>query len=175
MPANVTLEHASNHLDITATIVELTGAKPVGPPLDGLSLVPALGPSPIAPEEWRAYQFSEFFGDELTWWKVRFPGNKTEVHWWCDGPGGATYQVGTPEVFFYGEAADPWELVNLVGGVNGTAAGRALLDATLPLAAGLGVCSGAECSAAPRRAPNATQPLKCYVVTPVHAPGTLYD
>ena len=178
VPANSTLEHASTHIDITATIVELAGAAPVGPPLDGLSLVAALGPAPVAPAAWRDYQFSEFFGGELTWWKVRFPANKSEVHWWCDGPGADKFSAGTAEVFFYGTAADPWELTNLAG-VSGTAAGRALLDATLPLAAALGVCGGDRCNRAPRVAPNASQPLKCYTLTSLPAgeaaEGALYD
>jgi hypothetical protein len=86
--------------------------------------------------------------------------------------------VGTAEVFFYDSAADPWELTNLVG-PNGTAVGRALLAATMPLAAAMGVCKGAECNNAPRVAPNASQPLKCYVTNalpPEEAvEGALYD
>jgi N-acetylglucosamine-6-sulfatase len=166
LPANTTLAHASTHVDITATIVELAGAVPVGAPLDGKSLVGALGPAPVAPADWREYQFSEFFGGSLTWWKVRYPANQSEFHWWCDGPGGATFPVGTPEVFFYGN--DTWELTDLAG-VNGTAAGIDLVHATLPLAAALGVCGGDECNRAPRVAPNATQPLKCYTLTPLEA------
>lgn len=176
VPHNVSLEHATTHIDISATIVELAGATPVGPPLDGKSLVPVLSAAPPAPEAWRAYQFSEFFGAELTWWKVRFPANKTEVHWWCSGSGADEYSVGTAEVFFYD--ADPWELTDLVG-AGGTPAGRTLLRATLPLMAGLGSCGGTDCNAAPRRAPNATQPLKCYVLTAYDegtaTDGVLYD
>jgi hypothetical protein len=41
----------------------IAGAKPVGPPLDGLSFAAALTADPVPPSEWREFQFSEYFGD----------------------------------------------------------------------------------------------------------------
>jgi hypothetical protein len=45
-------------------LVPITAAaKVAGPPLDGLSFAPALTSTPVAPSDWREYQFSEYFGD----------------------------------------------------------------------------------------------------------------
>ena len=71
LPGRV-LPHPTNHLDITATIVELAGAiatpNPAGPltapALDGLSFLSDLShsapPSQLA-DMWRQHSFSEFF------------------------------------------------------------------------------------------------------------------
>lgn len=78
------------------------------------------------------------------------------------------FTVGSPEVFFF-NASDPWELTNLAG-ARGTDPGRSLLHKTMPLAAFMGSCSGLECSGGLPPSPppiNATQPLQCYIITPV--------
>ena len=49
VPAGAVLQYATTHIDITATIVELAGATPVGPELDGLSFAAAFSASPPAP------------------------------------------------------------------------------------------------------------------------------
>ena len=132
IPANTTLLHPTNHLDITATVVELAGATPVGPPLDGKSFAGALTAAPVPPEQWRTFSFTEHFGNANTWWHLRRPlaGDRTEFTHWCGG--------GDEEVFDMD--ADPWELRNVADG-----AGAALAKRELPLAATLGSCSGASC------------------------------
>ena len=70
----------TTHLDITATILDLTGTMdgPATPSnLDGQSFAPALRDTAAAsklrdmPELWRDFSFSEFFMDNVTWWNVR--------------------------------------------------------------------------------------------------------
>ena len=142
--------------------MDLAGATAKGEPLDGKSLRPGLGVNPIDPVLWRDYQFSEFFGGSMTWWKIRYPFNQTELHWWCDGKGKTGYTAGASEVFFYN--SDSWELTNLAG-QNGTAAGNKFFHDTLPLAVGMGSCKGAECSSSPFAARINDPPLQCYQLT----------
>ena len=137
LPENITLLHPTTHIDITATVVDLAGATPKGSPLDGKSFRQVLTANPPPPQSFRNFTFTEHFGQDLTWWKVRFPFEGFEMHWWC---------TNTPEVF--DTNADPWELTNLAG-VNGTARGNAILNATLPLAAWMGQCKGEQCNTLP--------------------------
>ena len=140
--ANTTLLHPTNHLDITATIVELAGAAPVGPPLDGLSFAADLGPSPGAPAAWRDFSFTEHFSNALTWQAIRRPlaAPRTKFTLWCGDD--------TMEVFDLD--ADAWEMVNTAAG-----AGAALAARELALAVTLGQCSGAQCSSpAPGKVPK---------------------
>jgi arylsulfatase A-like enzyme len=82
VPAGAELLYPTNHLDITATVVELAGATVSGPPLDGLSFAAALGPSPPAPEAWRSFSFTEHFENANTWWEIRRPlaADRTKFH-----------------------------------------------------------------------------------------------
>ena len=150
VPAGASLLYPTAHIDVTATIVELTGATPVGPPLDGLSFASAFSATPPAPADWRPFQFSEHHCDGLTWRKVRRPlaaaGNLT-YNMWCDG---------TEEVFDL--AADPWELRN---SVNGAGAATAASDGGV--AAFLWSCKGPECNHPP--AGGKAKPFPCYNVT----------
>lgn len=73
VPAGSILRYPTNHIDMTATIVELGGATPKGPPLDGLSFAAAFSTNPPAPEDWRDFQFSEHHCGDLTWRKIRRP------------------------------------------------------------------------------------------------------
>lgn len=150
IPPNVTLDHPTTHVDMTATIVDLAGATPVGPPLDGLSFRGALSATPIPPQQWRNFSFSEYFGLQDTWFGVRRPldGDQYKFHWWC---------TGTPEVFDI--AADPWELANLAGQ---TPRGSALANQSLPIATALHACAGANCSAPIAMNPVPPMPLECY-------------
>merc|ERR1711969_357246 len=86
----------TTHLDITATILELTGTTdgPATPSnLDGLSFAPALKGTAAAsklrdtPELWRDFSFSEFFMNDVTWWNVRTVNSthKFSYHYWCQG------------------------------------------------------------------------------------------
>lgn len=160
---NSQLAHASTHIDITATIAQLAGAVPANGRLEGKSLVTAPGAEPEEAEAWRSYQFAE----NGRFWKIRYPGNKTEMHWYCDGDGAAGIaQVGTPNVFDL--ATDKWELHNLVG-PGGTAEGDLMLASALPLAAGMAACRGSACNDAPRLAPDPVEPLPCYRITPARA------
>lgn len=147
IPPNSTLLHPTNHLDITATVVELAGATPKGPPLDGKSFVGALGPSPIAPADWRDFSFTEHFENDVTWQAIRRPLDtpRTKFHLWCDS---------TMEV--YNLDTDQWELVNMVEGVEGAK----IAAKELPLAVFLGKCSGQECSAPTPETPK-NKPLAC--------------
>jgi N-acetylglucosamine-6-sulfatase len=134
LPANTTLLHPTTHIDITATVVDLAGATPVGPPLDGKSFRGILTANPPSPQSFRNFTFSEHFGGDLTWWKIRFPFEGTEMHWWC---------TNTPEVF--DTNVDPWELTNLAS----TPRGSEILNATLPLTVWMGKCKGVQCNTAP--------------------------
>ena len=82
VPAGAELLYPTNHLDITATVVDLAGATVSGPPLDGLSFAAALGPSPPAPEAWRSFSFTEHFENANTWWEIRRPlaADRTKFH-----------------------------------------------------------------------------------------------
>ena len=77
VPQGVVSKLPTTHLDITATILELTGttqgrATPAN--LDGLSFAAALEDTAAAaqlrstPEMWRDFSFSEFFSNQITWW-----------------------------------------------------------------------------------------------------------
>jgi len=156
IPDDTTLLHPTNHLDITATLVELTGAQPVGPALDGKSFASALTSNPIPPEKWRNFSFSEYFQNFDTWWKIRWAlsdgslTQNTAFHWWCTDQG---------EVFDL--ASDPWELTNLV---RVTERGNAIRDKSLPLAVFLGSCSGPTCSTPTPVTPIPPIPLQCRLV-----------
>lgn len=150
IPANTTLDHPATHIDTTVTVLDLAGVTPTGPPLDGLSYKAALSATPLPASAWRNFSFSEYkYGAGMTWWAVRQPLSepRTAVHWWCEGVG---------EVFDLD--ADEWQLSNLAATVQG----KALLNATLPMAFALGNCSGTQgCSkpSVPQSIPSV--PLPC--------------
>lgn len=160
--ANVTRLHPATHVDLAATLVELAGATPTGPSLDGLSFASAaLTSNPLPPGQWRNFSFSEYFLGKDTWIGVRYPAlsgsgsgddddvsGGFKVHWWC---------TNTTEVFDL--AADQWELVNIAG----TSSGSALAATYLPQLAQLAHCSGAQqCSQpahlAAQDGPDVTEP-----------------
>jgi hypothetical protein len=152
--ANSSALHPTTHVDVTATLVELAGATPVGPPLDGLSFAGALSPDPVPPAAWRGFSFSENADDGTTWVQLRRPlagpdaAAATTFHWWCSN---------SSEVFDL--AADPWQLANLA---NTTQRGAAIAADALPLALALAQCAGANCSAPVPLAVIPGDPLKCY-------------
>ncbi len=157
IPPNSTAQHPTTHVDLTATLVELAGATPVGPPLDGLSFTAALTPSPIAPEAWRNFSYAENADDGTTWVQLRRPlasadpGDEaaaTAFHWWC---------ANASELFDL--AADPWQLVNLA---NSTPRGQAVAREALPFLLALAGCAGANCSAPTPLAVVPANPLRCY-------------
>jgi hypothetical protein len=76
VPAGATRLHPTTHVDVTATIVELAGAAPAGPPLDGLSVAAALGADPPAPAAWRNFSYSEYFGGIDTWRRALSRGRR---------------------------------------------------------------------------------------------------
>ena len=148
VPAGATLEHPTTHIDVTATVVELTGATATGPPLDGLSFVDALGAAPVAPTDWRDFSFTEHFENADTWQVIRRPlaADGTKFVRWCQD---------TLEVFDI--VADPFELTSL----DGTARGSALEATESPLAFFLGSCSGSECNKpTPSTPPKKALPCK---------------
>ena len=155
----------TTHLDITATILDLTGTTdgPATPSnLDGQSFAPALRDTAAAsklrdtPELWRDFSFSEFFMNDVTWWNVRTVNSthKFSYHYWCQG---------VPEVFNLLE--DPLQLKNLAGDPTsefGTIAAAEML----PIAMSLSKCSHESCwkptpAAVPPIADNGTH-LPCY-------------
>ncbi|KAJ1637061.1 alkaline-phosphatase-like protein [Pavlovales sp. CCMP2436] len=157
LPANSRRAHPSTLIDITATMVEMAGAKP-SIELDGKSFLPALGADPVDAEAWRAYQYVE----NGQFWSITFPFNQTVVHWYCEGVGLAGVAlVGTPSVFDLQK--DQWELLNLAG-AEGTPAGNVIVAAALPLAAGMSSCAGRACNRAPRVQPDPIEPLPCYEI-----------
>jgi N-acetylglucosamine-6-sulfatase len=127
---NATLLHPTNHVDLTATIVELAGATPIGPPLDGLSFAAALNGT-RGPYAWRNYSFSEFFSAADTWAALRFPlpQHRVKVHWWC---------TNQSEVFDI--AQDAWELNN-----TAQSGGAGDLARELPTLVALTRCRGGLC------------------------------
>lgn len=133
VPANSTQPHPTTHVDIAATVVELTGAVPVGEPLDGLSFARVLSATPPPAFAWRNHSYSEFFGNINTWGALRYPlysgGARMKVHVWC---------TNQSEVFDLN--SDPWELRNVA---NGT--GAAVLNESLPLLLALSKCKGGLC------------------------------
>ena len=143
IPKNTTLLFPTNHLDVTATIVELSGASPVGPPLDGLSFAAALTPNPISVDSWRNFSYSEYFGGIDTWVEVRYPdGNLPptasqipldgglKLHFWC-----------TNDIEVFNITSDPWELEN----IQLTPQGDVLVNATIGTLNTLATCSGVSC------------------------------
>ena len=155
VPANTTAHHPTTHVDLTATIVALAGATPVGPPLDGLSFVDALTATPVAPHEWRTFSFAENAGDETTWVQLRRPlpaaddsAAQTTFHWWCSN---------VSEVFDL--AGDVWQLANIA---NATPRGAAVARAALPLALALAQCAGENCSRPQPLTSIPPNPLPCY-------------
>jgi len=147
VPKGAELLYPTNHIDITATIVELAGANPTGPPLDGLSFAPVFGSSPPEPSAWRDFQFSEHHCGDLTWRKIRrpLPSSNNTYHMWCDG---------TEEVF---EANDPWQLKNTV-----ETSGKNFSDSNRRLAEFLYQCKGSECN---QPTPMPVKRFPCYNVS----------
>jgi len=149
VPANTTLLHPTTHIDITATVVELAGAAPAGPPLDGKSFARELSaPGPAA--AWRDFSFTEFFENANTWQTLRRPLDDPPTRYtlWC--------AAGGQEVFDL--AADPFEMDNL----DGTPGGAAAAAAGYPLVYALGACKGAECSAPAAGKPPKKNALACH-------------
>eukprot|EP01043_Picozoa_sp_COSAG02_P016885 COSAG02_NODE_753_length_17610_cov_23.119753_9_plen_300_part_00 len=158
------LPHPTNHLDITATIVELAGAiatpNPAGPltdpALDGLSFLSDLAhnapPTRLA-DSWRQHSFSEFFADDNTWRLVRVVNSthKFSFIWWC-----------TNDTEIFDMQGDKWQTVNVDGEEGNAFAVRAADDAGRMIAP-LGVCKGRACN---KPVPAATTPtdgsLTCY-------------
>ncbi len=167
VPAGVVSKLPTTHLDITATIIELTGAArlPTTPKdLDGKSFAATLLDNAVAanlrdtPELWRAFSFSEFFAGETTWWNVRTVNSthKFSVHYWC---------TGETEVFDL--LTDPLQLHNLAGTTSqfGTVAAAEVL----PMALALSSCAHTSClepvpKALPPLPPNRTH-LECYSIS----------
>lgn len=155
VPSDETRAHPSNHLDITATIVDLAGAGAhVAHPLDGKSFMPVLRANPPSVAEWRPYSFSEFFVANNTWTALRFINSTTgaaefKLVWWCSDQS---------EVFRLDQ--DPWELTN-EGGEQPTSYGRAIVDEWLPTILGMVQCSGQGCQTPTRVTPPPPHPLKC--------------
>lgn len=151
IPTNVKLQHASTHLDVTATIADIAGATPKGPPLDGKSFKSELSGTSDA-KAWRSFSFSEHFENELTWWMIRSPfetgdASQTSFHWWC---------TGEAEVFDL--KADPWQLKNLVS--PSTKRGESVKDMYMGIGVALSQCSGHDCIY-PKRAKVPHKPLEC--------------
>lgn len=156
IPRGEVRAHQTTHLDITATVVELAFAQSTAPKdLDGLSFANALPSDGISPAAWRGYSFTEFFGDNNTWWAVRVLNTTHDLtfHWWC---------TGQAEVFDVRN--DPDQLVNLAGHPG---FGQLVEQQFLPIATGLSKCKGAECNHHHPREPG-PKPLECYEVA--HAP-----
>jgi len=175
IPANVSLLHPTTHVDTTATLVELGGLTPQGPPLDGLSFAAALTATPVDPAAWRNFSFTEHFSDLDTWVKIRYPlapapgaADKEDAaqmafHYWCKN---------TSEVFDL--VADPWELTNLAGATPPVPHGDKVAEETLKYAVFLSTCSGAACSA-PTKAHVPKQPLPCYTTNKTLSDEFEYD
>ena len=156
----VTLPHPTTHLDITATLVELAGAKPTGT-LDGKSFASELaGEGGADGDAWRQFSFSEFFAADNTWQLVRVVNSSHKLSYvrWC-----------TNETEVFDIQQDPWQAHNLAG----SRAVAQIEKEFLPVAAALGQCAGAACSSlspdleVARQAP----PLPCY--PSIQAPGVV--
>lgn len=152
--ANSSVEHPTTHLDLTATIVALAQATVVGPPLDGLSFLDVLTPSPVPPTAWRNFSFAENYDESMTWFQLRQPlpgdadSSQTAFHWWCGN---------SSEVFDL--AGDPWQLSNLA---NATPRGIRVSQTSLLYAAALSGCAGQNCSFPIPLNATPSNPLKCY-------------
>jgi arylsulfatase A-like enzyme len=155
VPVGSTLQHPTTHIDLTATLVELAGAKPTRE-LEGLSFASLFKPSPPSPQEWRRWQFSEHHCGLVTWRKLRFPlvGDNYTYHMWCGV--GTNSSEGTQEVFDHN--VDPWELSNIA---QDGLAGAKLASELGPLAEFLWTCSGSQCH---NPKPQKVQQFQCYTV-----------
>lgn len=128
--------HPTNHLDITATIVDLLGISSTAPSnLDGLSFRSALTATPSQPTEWRNFSFTEFYVDNNTWHTIRVIDETSfkpilKFTWWCSNQA---------EVFKLQE--DSWEMTNL----GETAFGKSVINQYLPITTALGKCSAVGC------------------------------
>ena len=155
VPAGGTRAHPSNHLDITATIVELAGAGAhVAHPLDGKSFASVMRADAPSVADWRPYSFSEFFVGNNTWAALRFINSSSglpefKLVWWCSDQS---------EVFRLDR--DPWELINEAGDAP-TAYGKDVLDQWLPTIVGMLQCAGEECQT-PERPTPPSHPLPCH-------------
>jgi hypothetical protein len=176
--------HQTTHLDITATVVDLAGAKITAPTddLDGLSFASALRENGPSPSAWRGFSFTEFFSGNNTWWNVRVV-NATHAftfHWWCTGQAEVfdlktdQFQVrycrvgcatGADLIFaplppLSSDTTMPVQMTNLAGLTD---FGRRVQSEYLPLASALARCTGASCNRPQVVQPSAT-PLECYQV-----------
>lgn len=152
------LPHPTNHLDITATIVELAQAASTSPTdLDGLSFAADLA-NPADPatlgDSWRQHSYSEFFGSVNTWRLVRVV-NSTHTFsymWWC-----------TNDTEVYNMNVDQWQTHNMVGSPGFAEAAAAHAGGIVNA---LGTCSGSDC-ARPTSANTlpANGSLQCYTLT----------
>jgi hypothetical protein len=173
--SGATLSHPTNHLDITATIVELAGAAvtPAGVALDGKSFAAEIANASIRadPDGWRQYSFSEFFSGINTWQLVRVVNSTHKFSYirWCTKD-----SAGREQVEIFDMLADPWQSHNLLGKPG---LGTAAADRFDGVAAALGTCAGEDCAAqlalldaTSREGTSAVPPLTCYQT--IQAPGT---
>jgi hypothetical protein len=161
VPANTSLGHATVHVDIAATFLELAGATHSGPALDGKSMVPLLGASPPPPAAWRNFSFTEHFGGakgQLTWMSVRAPDSGEAMHWWCNMSGDVWKGFGGLAEL-YSDAQDEYELSN---GAFAQPGEKRVKDVLLPLAQAWHECSGKSCHEEPDTPPALKNvPLPC--------------
>jgi N-acetylglucosamine-6-sulfatase len=156
IPPSTSLAHPTTTVDLTATILELAGASPTGPPLDGLSFAAELT-APRPPSQWRNFSFAENAGGGTTWVQLRrplpspsSPSPRTAFHWWCSN---------VSEVFDLD--GDEWQLSNLAGA---TPEGGRVLAEALPLVLALARCAGQNCTTPVPLEVIPPNPLQCYLV-----------
>eukprot|EP00040_Diaphanoeca_grandis_P028329 m.163845 g.163845 ORF g.163845 m.163845 type:complete len:665 (-) comp31309_c1_seq1:74-2068(-) len=153
LPQGATFSHPTNHLDITATIVEFAKASAAVPtPLDGKSFVGELinyGRDTNA-DAWRQYSFSEFFDNNNTWQLVRVVNSTHKFSYvrWC-----------TDDTEVFNLNTDQWQTANLAGTPGFAAQVESQYNS---VAAALGKCGGANCSDATLIRPGMVEPLRCY-------------
>jgi arylsulfatase A-like enzyme len=129
LPEDQTRDQLVSNLDVTATIVDLAGAKP-GVPLDGKSLVPLFAGADVP---WRSALLIESPVTRFDKKTNRYAGVRTATKKYV------RYEGGFEELFDL--AADPYELKNMVGDpahAGDLASLRGVHDA-------LKSCAGASC------------------------------
>jgi N-acetylglucosamine-6-sulfatase len=138
-PAGRALPHVVANVDVAPTVMSLAGLGVPGS-VDGSSLVPLLGSSPLPADQWRQATLIEGFGARAPFLIPNYSGLRTPLYNYVE------YTDVNQGNELYDVVADSQELLNLASPTQGDAVrAPAIIQALAPKLQTLRTCAGATC------------------------------